>query len=120
MSNQDDGSPADLPKTLFMAIVMDARNGEALRLTDVPGCPAPVSVAGHGANTPWLVEGDSVLVVPTPQGAVVLDRLRREGEPPRTGFDLIGRAAYLRAEGIRLESGKGRLEITADGEVLLN
>jgi hypothetical protein len=39
MSHQDDYSPADLPKTLFMAIVMEARNGEALRLTDVPGCP---------------------------------------------------------------------------------
>jgi hypothetical protein len=120
MSHQDDCSPADLPKIPFMALVMKARNGEALTLSEVPGCPEPVTVAGHGANTPWLEEGDGVLVAPTPQGAVVFDRLRREGEPPRTGFDLIGRAAYLRAEGIRLESGNGRLEVTADGEVLLN
>jgi hypothetical protein len=120
MSHQDDCSPADLPKIPFMALVMKARNGEALTLSEVPGYPEPVTVAGHGANTPWLEEGDGVLVAPTPQGAVVFDRLRREGEPPRTGFDLIGRAAYLRAEGIRLESGNGRLEITADGEVLLN
>ncbi len=120
MSHQDDCSPTGLPRTIFMAIVMDARKGEALTLRDVPGCPEPVSVAGHGANTPWLEEGDAVLVAPMPQGAVIFDRLRRLGEPPRTGFDLIGRAAYLRAEGIRLESGSGRLEITADGEVLLN
>jgi hypothetical protein len=120
MSHQDDCSPADPPKTTFMAIVMKAHSGEAHSLTDVPGCPAPVSVAGHGANTPWLEEGDAVLVAPTPQGAVIFDRLRRVGEPPRTGFELIGRAAYLRAEGIRLESGSGRLELTADGEVLLN
>ncbi len=120
MPHQDDGSPTDLPNTPFVAIVMDARKGEALTLSDVPGCPEPVTVAGHGANAPWLEEGDGVLVMPTPQGAVVIDRIRRVGEPPRTGFDLIGRAAYLRAEGIRLESGNGRLEITADGEVLLN
>jgi hypothetical protein len=120
MTHQDDGPPNDLPNTPFVAIVMDARKGEALALSDLPGCPEPVTVAGHGANTPWLDRGDSVLVMPTPQGPVIFDRLRRAGEPPRIGFDMIGRAAYLRAEGIRLQSGRGRVEITADGEVCIN
>lgn len=77
MSHQDDYSPLNLPDTTFLARVMEAHEGEALTLTDVPGLSEPLTVAGHGANTPWLEVGDGVLVAPTLQGAVVFDRLRR-------------------------------------------
>jgi hypothetical protein len=77
MSHHNDRSPSNLPDIPFLARVMEAHEGEALTLTDVPGLSEQVAVAGHGANTPWLEAGDGVLVVPTPQGAVVFDRLRR-------------------------------------------
>ena len=63
MSHQDDCSPADLPKTTFMAIVMNAHNGEALTLTGVPGCPFARSRSAWpdmASTPPWLEEGDAM------------------------------------------------------------
>jgi hypothetical protein len=121
MSNQDEHTPPNPPGTTFSARVMDAEDGEAIYLTDVPGHPEPIEVAGHGAGTPWVTIGDSVLATTTPQGVVVFDRLRRPKEAPQIGFSLINGAAIL--NGVRrilLQASTARVELSEDGQVRIN
>jgi hypothetical protein len=121
MSNQDEHTHPSPPGTTFSARIMDAEKGEAIYLTDVPGHPEPIEVAGHGAGTPWVSIGDIVLATATPQGVVVFDRLRRPEEAPQIGFSLIDGAAIL--NGVRrilLQARSARVELSEDGEVRIN
>jgi hypothetical protein len=100
---------------------MDAEDGEAISLTDIPGHPAPIEVAGHGTGTPWLNSGDIVLATTTPQGVVIFDRMRRPSEVPQIGFNLIDGAAIL--NGVRrilLQASSARVELSEDGQVRIN
>jgi hypothetical protein len=121
MSQQDERTPPNPSGTTFSARVMDAEKGEAIYLTDVPGHPEPIEVAGHGTGTPWLMTDDIVLATTTPQGVVVFDRLRRPQEAPQIGFSLIDGAAIL--NGVRrilLQASTARVELSEDGEVRIN
>jgi hypothetical protein len=100
---------------------MDAEDGEAISLTDIPGHPEPIEVAGHGAGTPWLNSGDMVMATATAHGVLVFDRLRHPGEAPQIGFNLIDGAAIL--NGVRrilLQASSARVELSEDGQVRIN
>jgi hypothetical protein len=121
MRHQEEQTPPNPPGTTFSARVMEAENGEAIYLTDVPGHPEPLEVAGHGTGTPWLMTNDIVLATTTAQGVLVFDRLRRPQEVPQIGFSLIDGAAIL--NGVRrilLQVSSARIELNEEGEVRIN
>ncbi len=98
-----------------IATVTEAQNGEAVKI-ELADRTAPV--CGHFGEVPVLKKGDRVAVMLTADGAVIMSRLRNQGEMPRPlVLDEDGRLLVEAAGGICLQSGESKIEITADGRI---
>ncbi len=98
-----------------IATVTQARDGEA---TTVKLTGQAIPVCGHFGEVPILKEGDRVAVMLTADGAVIMSRLRSQGEKPQPLIlDENGRLLVEAAGGICLQSGESKIEITADGRI---
>jgi hypothetical protein len=58
-----------------LAQVVEAANGEALKLVDAEHNPIPLR--SHQSHIPWLDVGDEVSLLDTPQGAMISGRSRK-------------------------------------------
>ncbi len=112
---------ASATSALLLGTVIEARDGEALRLRPLNGGSA-LSVDGHAASVCWLEVDDTVLLADLPQGVVVTGRLRVPGEMPPV---LLKRAPdgsiHLTSETeIVLRCGDARITLGADGKIGIN
>ncbi len=103
-----------------VAEVLEARDGHASLLA-VEG--ERLTVVDHAERVPPLAVGDRVLFERLPRGAVVLERLRGDRPAPApipATVDEDGCLCIEHATGLRLRVGEARLELRADGTVLLD
>ena len=107
-------SAGDAP---VLARVSAAASGMASEVVDiVDGSTHPV--AGHLESVASLHRGDTVCVLDTPSGAVVVGRLRGCGEPPAAVLRDAGGCVEVSAEqSIAIRTGRSRIELSADGVV---
>ena len=104
-----------------IALVTASVSGEATEIcmqADNKNYP----VVAHASGVEALQDGDHVLTVMTPDGAVITHKIRIRVKPHE--HDGVGDTERVHeitaAGGIRLSSGAATLELTADGCVLLN
>ncbi len=101
-----------------IATVAEVEAGEALKVAGLPGQPGPVAVSGHFSEVPPLREGDRVAVMLTGGGPIVMSRLRVRGEQPAPLVQCEDGRLLVNAEnGICLQCGESRIELTADGRI---
>ena len=102
-----------------IATVVKAENGAALLVA--LGAGEPQQVAGHRHDVPALREGDQVLIRHSGSGAVILERLRGNNDPPAPLIRMEdGKLVIEAAQGICLACGDSRIELLKDGQILIN
>jgi len=102
-----------------LAVVQEVRKGMAVKLLGADNLP--VMVRGHLSDVPWLDVGDEVLVVSTPEGAIITGRLRRLGEPPQMSLPVEEDQIRLVADRpIYLQAGNSQIAILPDGSVRID
>lgn len=107
------------PESRRIAEVTRTRAGEAIEIR-LDGHTRPVRA--HLDTVTALENGDAVLVDATPDGVVVVGRLRHPGEPPAAPvrIDDAGRLLLARAEGVAIRAGGSTLELRPDGAIVLD
>jgi hypothetical protein len=108
-------------KSICVATVEQAEAGEATYVF-VTDLQHTLPVIAHGSEVPLLQNDDQVLVLLIPQGAIVMQRLRKPGERPQQGFSIQpdGRLQLHHKHGITLKTDKAKIEIRADGRLYVD
>jgi hypothetical protein len=110
ISQKSVASPSDI------AMVIESNNGEASKLSERHNREIPLR--GHLSHVPWLEAGDEVLIVDTPEGAIISGRIRRAGELPQATLSVQANAIALMGDrALRLQVGESQFELLPDGQV---
>lgn len=109
-----------IPEAARLARVEEASDGVALRVTDL-ATATNLPVAGHLHGVARLSVGDTVCLINSPQGGVILDRLRRPGDGPAADIqEADGHLAISAGQSVTLNAGASRIELRTDGTIRVN
>jgi len=101
-----------------IATVVETKDGQAVT---IDSCGTSYPVVGHLSQVESLAVGDRVLVFRTDAGMIVAGRLRAIGEAPAPRLEATdGRLLVEAANSVRLQAGKNRIEVHADGRIELD
>jgi hypothetical protein len=99
-----------------LAQVVEAADGEALKLADAEHNPIPFR--GHHSHVPWLDVGDEVTLLDTPEGPMITGRRRRTGEHPPATLSFQADAIELTSDRpLRLRAGESCITLLPDGRI---
>lgn len=104
--------------SIGMANVLEAKNGQATMI-NLDGVSYPVTA--HLSQVEMLKTGDRVMTIRTATEVIVAGRLRAGDESPAPRLE--ERDGHLLVEAptsIRLQAGQNRIEVHADGRILLD
>lgn len=112
--------PGAVPEIGRVGCVQQASDGAATAVTD-EATGTELAVAGHFRSAGHLQPGDTVGYMNTPDGALIVDRLRREGEGPSADIqEENGHVVVSAGQSLTLMAGGSRLEISADGRIRID
>ena len=112
---------AQQSQQICIATVDKAEAGEAINVF-VIAMQQSFPVFAHASEIPPLQKDDTVLVLLTMQGVIVMSRLRKPGEQPQQGFSVQqdGRLQLHNKNGVTLKTDKAKIEIRSDGRVYVD
>lgn len=106
---------------LTLALVLHAQHGEATEIESSETAQHH-NVIAHGAEVSFLNEGDQVLALLTPNGAIITHRLRKTGEAPQQGFVVRkdGALEVDNANGIVIKANNSHITIDKTGRIFVD
>jgi hypothetical protein len=112
---------AQQTQQIYIATVEQSQLGEATHVFVIEQQQL-IPVFAHASEVALLQDGDQVLVLLTAQGAIVMQRLRKQGEQPQLGFSVQadGRLQLHNKNGITLKTDKAKIDIRADGRLYVD